>query len=100
MRMTVDGEAEEFWLAASDVVDPTLSSMKMKPLSERQPESPAEYRVVTNSKTGKSAAVTLPHKAEEIGFRIRLDKFEQKLDPGTSQASHFSSYVDFLELGR
>ena len=40
----------------------------------------------------------MPTESIDIGFRIRLKDFERKLDPGTSQASHYSSWVDFVDL--
>ncbi len=47
----------------------------------------------------RSAAITLLPDAIDVGFDIRLDNFERRLDPGTSQASHFSSIVEFLAKG-
>jgi hypothetical protein len=47
---------------------------------------------------GRARAVTvmLVPDAIDIGFDVKLDNFERRLDPGTSQASHFSSVVEFL----
>ena len=41
----------------------------------------------------------MPLLTVDVGFRIRLrpEGFERKLDPGTSQASHFGSRVDFID---
>jgi len=82
VRLTVDGRAEEFWLAG----------MPIQPITE--PPGPAERKVVEGPT--RSAAITLLPTAVDVGFDVRLDNFERRLDPGTSQASHFSSIVEFL----
>jgi hypothetical protein len=60
-------------------------------------ETPRTDQVLEVSSKGRMVSVSMPTKAIDIGFRIRLRNFERKLDPGTSQASHFSSWVDFLD---
>src|SRR5262249_13752037 len=87
MRMTVDDNSEEFWIAAHFGLDP-----------EKIPSSLYERRAVQGK--GRTVWMSMPLKSESIGFRIRLNDFERKLDPGTSQAAHFSSTVDFLDLKR
>ena len=82
VRLTVDGRAEEFWVAG----------LPIQPIEE--PPGPAERKVVQAAT--RSAAITLLPDAVDVGFDIRLDNFERRLDPGTSQASHFSSIVEFL----
>ena len=85
VRLTVDGRPEEFWLAGRPI----------QPIAE--PPGPAEEHTVE----GNSRAVTiaLVPDAIDIGFDVKLDNFERRLDPGTSQASHFSSLVEFLAPG-
>jgi hypothetical protein len=78
----VDGRAEEFWLAG----------MPIQPIEE--PPGPAERRVV--KAPTRTAAITLLPDAIDVGFDVELENFERRLDPGTSQASHFSSIVEFL----
>lgn len=85
VRLTVDGHAEEFWLAG----------LPIQPAREMaEPPGPTEERSVE----GRSRRVTisLVPDAIDIGFDVKLDNFERRLDPGTSQASHFSSIVEFL----
>ena len=82
VRLTVDGRAEEFWIAG----------MPIQPIEE--PPGPTERRVVEGPT--RSAALTLLPDAVDVGFNVQLDNFERRLDPGTSQASHFSSIVEFL----
>ena len=53
---------------------------------------------VHDEPSGQTLVVSMPTQALDIGFRIRLKDFERKLDPGTRQASHFSSWVDFVDL--
>jgi hypothetical protein len=85
VRLTVDGRAEEFWIAGQPI----------QPIEE--PPGPAERRMI--EAPTRSAAITLLPDAVDVGFDIRLDNFERRLDPGTSQASHFSSVVEFLAKG-
>ena len=35
----------------------------------------------------------------DLGFQVYLHQFRRKLDPGTGMPSHYSSRVDFLDLG-
>ena len=82
IRLTVDGKAEEFWLAGIPV----------QPINE----APGPTEEATINAARRSVTVRLVPDAVDIGFDIKLDNFERKLDPGTSQASHFSSVVEFL----
>ncbi|MBL9122896.1 MAG: hypothetical protein JNG90_04640 [Planctomycetaceae bacterium] len=83
VRATVDGNQEEFWLVG---LPPAILAPIPSPLSER---------VVAGQ--GRSVVIRFPLDEVDVGFKIRLDEFERKLDPGTSQASHFGSQVAFLE---
>jgi hypothetical protein len=85
VRLTVDGHAEEFWLAGLPI-QPARASVG--------PPRPTERRTVEGR--SRAVTVTLVPDAIDIGFDVRLDNFERRLDPGTSQASHFSSVVEFL----
>jgi hypothetical protein len=82
VRLSIDGRSEEFWLAG----------LPIQPIDE--PPGPAERHTVAGS--GRSATVMLVPDAVDIGFDVALDNFERRLDPGTSQASHFTSQVDFV----
>ena len=82
VRLTVDGRRQEFWLAG----------VPIQPIDE--PPGPAERRTVEGR--GRSVTVMLVPDAIDIGFDVKLDNFERRLDPGTSQASHFTSQVEFL----
>ena len=83
VRMTVDGASEEFWIAGMPI--------------EPSPEPPNSTERKTIKGRGRSVAVTLEPDAVDIGFDIALNNFERRLDPGTSQASHFSSIVEFRD---
>ncbi len=83
LRLTVDGTSEEFWLAG----------MPIEPAPE--PPNSTERKVVNGR--GRTVAVTMEPDAVDIGFDVALQNFEQRLDPGTSQASHFSSIVKFVD---
>ncbi len=84
VRLTVDSKSDEFWLAA----------IPWSP--EDRPPFPAEKREVASDKL--AVTMTMPPDQVNLGFGVRLDDFERKLDPGTSQASHYSSTVDFVNL--
>lgn len=84
LRVTVDGESKEFWIAGGSILP------YVRPPQESEREMVAgEDRVVL---------VTMPAQDmfKDVGFQVRLKKFERKLDPGTSQASHYGSVVDIL----
>ena len=83
LRLTVDGESEEFWLEGKPV--------------ETQPRPPIEHTVASDKQV---VSVAMPLDAVDVGFRVGLNQFEMKLDPGTSQPSHYSSYVDILAADR
>lgn len=82
LRLTVDNQTQEKWVRIF------VGTPQERPQANQVLEVTGDDRVVS---------VTMPSKAIDIGFRIRLKNFERKLDPGTSQASHFSSWVDFLD---
>lgn len=82
VRLTVDGHSDEFW-----VVGP--------PANER---SPLENHVVQAG--AQSVHVRMPLYEVPLNFGVRLLDFERRLDPGTSQPSHYSSWVDFVEKDR
>ena len=85
VRVTFGTTTEEHWIRAFVGV----------PGERRAPDQ--EIRI-HDEPSGQTLVVSMPTQALNIGFRIRLKDFERKLDPGTRQASHFSSWVDFVDL--
>jgi hypothetical protein len=83
MRVTVDGNTEEFWLKGAPAR-----------LIESRPD-PSEQRMVLGK--DRMVAFSIPLEYVDVGFLVELDDFERKLDPGTSQPSHYSSWVRFLD---
>lgn len=83
LRLSVDGESEEFWLEGKPV--------------ETEPRPPIAHTVAAEKQV---VSVAMPLDAVDVGFRVALNKFEMKLDPGTSQPSHYSSYVDIKAADR
>lgn len=83
VRLTVDGRKEEFWLVAPP------------PDPRRLPPLPLQQHLVRGQ--GRDVVLEMPLDQVELGFAVRLRDFEMKLDPGTSQPSHYSSYVEFLD---
>lgn len=82
VRLTVDGQSEEFWLEG------------MAETPDQVPQ--ADQRRVVVGK-GRRVAVSLPRDQIDVGFRIYLHEFQRKLDPGTSQASWYASLIDQLD---
>jgi len=80
--LTVDDSHEQFWL---DALEQTQFEL---------PPRDSQRRVVCGN--GRRAAVMLANDEITMGFRVRLLRFNRKLDPGTSMASHYSSKVDLL----
>ncbi len=83
VRLGVDGRSEEFWLAGLPA-DPLDSPLQ------------GEQRKVVEGDS-RRVAITMPRDEIDLGFQVFLHKFDRRLDPGTSQASHYSSLVDFLD---
>jgi hypothetical protein len=86
VRMTVGNQVEEFWLRGKGMqVFPGLAE-------------PDEKRIMADR--GRQVALTLEFDSIDVGFELYLHKFQRKLDPGTSQASHYSSIVDLRDRER
>ncbi|MDO4629987.1 MAG: cytochrome c biogenesis protein CcsA [Planctomycetia bacterium] len=86
VRLTLDGEAEEFWLRQFDYF--MLDGMTVnKPTVENQ----TVFQFTT--KTGKNVKLVYAQNTVKLYFGIQLDRFNNRLDPGTSTASHYSSDV-------
>ena len=84
VRLTVDGQSEEFWLLG-----------KPPELFAGAPSVLQSHTVKTDR---RSVTVRMPLDEVDVGFLVRLKKFERKLDPGTTQPSDYSSLVDFLDV--
>lgn len=85
VRLTVDGQAEEFWL------------LQWQPLLFERPVGPLQRRIVVGD--GRRVELMLRPDATDVGLNVYLDKFQRKLDPGSSSmVSHYSSLVDFVTV--
>jgi len=83
LRLTVDDQSETFWLEGKPV--------------EAEPRPPVTHSVASDKQV---VSVAMPLDAVDVGFNVGLNEFEMKLDPGTSQPSHYSSYVDIVAADR
>ncbi len=83
VRLTVDGNTEEFWLAGLPAT-PIDAPLQMD-----------QRKVVSGN--SRRVAISMPRDEIDVGFQVFLHKFDRRLDPGTSMASHYSSLVDFLD---
>lgn len=83
LRLTVDGKSDTFWLLGfqGDPEAPMVMPEQRKTVAGRD----------------RQVAVMMPRDSLDIGFRVFLRQFNRKLDPGTSQASHYSSNVSFRD---
>jgi hypothetical protein len=77
VRLSVDGTAEEFWLASVTA-------------------SPEDRRRTVRG-NGRRVTIRMRRDRVELGFGVHLHKFQRELDPGTDTASHYSSLVDFID---
>ncbi len=82
LRMTVDGQTEDFWLEGLSSFQATANAV------------PEQKLVVAGR--GRRAAVVLRWKSVDLGFAVFLREFHRGLDPGTSMAAKYASTVDFL----
>jgi hypothetical protein len=80
VRLTVDGNAREFWLT-----DPAMS--------ERD-----EGGQTVEGK-GRVATIEMSRPVVDLGFRVGLRQFSLRFKPGTSEATYYESRVDFLSAG-
>lgn len=83
LRMTVDGNAREFWLVGRP----------FDPFSIRG--SDLNRQVVTGK--DRLVSVELQLYTVDVGYTVRLDDFERTLDPGTSTDRTYSSTIDLLD---
>lgn len=83
VRLTLDEKSDDFWLRAHmnepDVGLDNGSTLHTLKVGDRE------------------VKLSMPIKSYPIGFRIHLDQFERRLDPGTSQPSHYSSDVQYID---
>lgn len=83
-RVGANGETETFWL-----VGPPVDPLDM-------PLPPSARKVINLA--DRQLVLRLPLEQIDIGFRVYLEKFTRKLDPGTTQPSHYYSVVDFQSM--
>jgi hypothetical protein len=87
VRLTVDDATEEFWLGNSSD----------DPMERFRAPVPPNLRKVVGG-IGRSVAITLRPDQLDLGVEVKLHEAQQRLDPGSSRPSHYSSRVDFLAL--
>ncbi len=83
VRLTVDGVSEQFW----------LEGLPATPLPA--PPSESQHKVIHGN--GRSVELALAYDQIDIGFQVRLERFERTLDPGSSRAARYASLVDLLD---
>lgn len=88
VRLSVDGNRQEFWLAEKTAAKSTDERRRFVQGGAKNTDDAR--------KNTRGAAVRLVGDTVELGFSVVLDDFQQRLDPGTSRPSSFSSQVDFI----
>ncbi len=83
VRLTVDGQADEFWILGPRIM-----------FVDQPPTGVAKHTVAGD---GRQVTLTMPLDEIDVGFQVRLHKFSRKLDPGTSTPSHYGSLVDLVD---
>lgn len=86
LRLTIDDNSEEFWLAG----------LSQDPLTRFAPPPPNPQRTVAGK--DRRVVVTLQPNTYQLGLELRLRKAQRKLDPGTKQPSYYASTVDFTPV--
>jgi hypothetical protein len=81
LRLSVDGTSKELVVASSS-----------------GETADAKPQAVTAK--GRRVTISMALDEVELGFQLYLHRFQRKLDPGAGTPSHYSSLVDFLDLGR
>ncbi len=75
-KLTVDGkEVEQFWIQ-----------------KEFTPRHPKEIQV-----KDKVYVISYKHKEEDLGFTVKLERAEQKVDPGTLSPATYTSFVQLYD---
>lgn len=98
LRLKADGDRKDFWVSGQG--SNSSAALQYAKLYDGfdgdtlPAEADQEEIIRTDDRTIR---VTFHASGTELGSPIRLDQFEMKLDPGTSQPSSYASYVDFLD---
>ncbi|NMC20607.1 MAG: cytochrome c biogenesis protein ResB, partial [Thermogutta sp.] len=79
VRLTAGSQTKDSWLAV---------------LPQGATEAFTAEELVRVAEGDRSASLILRYDAVDVGFRLRLAEFQRKMDPGTTQPSHYASLVD------
>ncbi len=90
VRLTVDGESKEFWLRQFDYFTPDG-------LEKNVPETVEKTQFRMKTAKGTEVQLIYAQNTVDLNFALRLDRFNNRLDPGTSMAAHYSSDVTLVD---
>lgn len=90
VRLTADGESREFWLRQFDYFTPDGLEKNVPDTSEK-----TLFRMTTAK--GSEAQLIFAQNTVDLNFALRLDRFNNQLDPGTSMAAHYSSDATLVD---
>ncbi len=83
VRLTLDGETDEFWLASRSLY-PFANPLRID-----------QWKVVRGK--DRSIEVGLPWDEVDLGFCVHLREFVEELYPGTGSVKNYSSIIDFRD---
>jgi hypothetical protein len=92
VRLSVDGNRREFWLAVASAAE--SASERRCVVQGDQADAKTKSDTADNA---PAAALSLLSNSVDLGFAVALDDFERRLDPGTSRPSGYSSQIDFVQ---
>jgi hypothetical protein len=98
VRVSHGGKSEEFWLAAHGILEDMEWQWNRhlgRVGGEALPIGPEHRQTVRLG--DRLVTVTMKSRQFDVGRQIHVDKFWQKLDPGSSQARYFGSVIDLRE---
>lgn len=98
-------DVEEVWVVGIGLLDDLFEQIKgINPQLHQMALSQDRIREVSPLQNpvievgGKRISLQFLTDVVSVGCNVHLDQFERKLDPGTSQPSHYGSQVDFVKM--
>lgn len=97
LRLSIAGKAsEEVWVEEFGRNDDVAAQASAEPGAPAAPR-PRTGQVVTKVVDGKKYEISLRPQQIAVGYQIRCDQFEKKMDPGSESVRHYGCQIDFLD---
>ena len=101
VRLTVDGQADTFWIPCTSYDPEELRGLRYSPEEIQQAlKKNAVPRRFLHTVMGRGRRVVMGFEPQsfELGFAVRLNKAWQKLDPGSPSQAAKSFYASEIDL--